>query len=158
MNYKKVASLCMLILPWVSVPLLGKKSFVRYLPPATFASLSMIILSLIANRNNWWKNRNPLFPKTPIDFTYILGAHFVTTLWVFTLTFGSFPLYLITNIILDCINAFPFAGLWKRLGFFKFKRMSPSIYWLITVLLAIFLYFYQHTLEKVVFNTNSSGY
>ncbi|WP_186579476.1 hypothetical protein [Aquibacillus kalidii] len=150
MSKKKMAGLGMLILPWLSVPLLGKKSFVRFFPVANIAILIMIILSIIANSKGWWKNKNTIFPKVPIDFSYILGAHFVTTLWVFKLTFGSFPLYLITNIVLDLINAFPFAGMWKKMGFFKFKKMSPIMYWFMTVIIAIVIYYYQYVVEKVI--------
>jgi hypothetical protein len=155
MNKKMVASLSMLLLPWLTVPFLGK-SFFRFLPAATFVNLFITVLSVIANRKKWYINKNPLFPNVPIDFTYILGPHFVATLWMFKLTYGSFLKYLIANIVFDWINAFPFAGMWKRMGFFKFKKMSPSMYWCITVLLAIVIYGYQYTVEKVVRNVKAS--
>lgn len=50
MNYKKAAALSMLIIPWFTVPFLSNKSFVRFLPVASFAYLSIIVLSVIANR------------------------------------------------------------------------------------------------------------
>lgn len=152
MDKKKVAALCMLFLPWLTVPILGKKAFIRFSPAASLANLCMIILSVIANRKKWWKNKNPLTPNVPIDFTYILGAHFVATLWVFKLTYGSFPLYLLVNTIFDFINAFPFAGMWKKIGFFKFKKMSPTMYSFLTIMLAVVIYLYQSAVEKVIHN------
>ncbi len=154
MNRKKVYAWSMLVLPWLSAPFLGRQTFIRFLPSAIFANLNMIILSIIANKKKWWINKNTLTPKTPVDFSYILGVHFMTTLWVFKLTFGSFPLYLITNIVIDIINAFPFAGMWEKLGFFKFKRMSPTEYCGLTIFLAIILYIYQFRLEKVINKDN----
>jgi hypothetical protein len=90
MSKKIIASLAMLIVPWLSIPFAGKKSLIRFFPAAIFANLCVIVLSVIANKRKWWKNKNPLFPNIPIDFTYILGAHFVTSIWVFKLTYGSY--------------------------------------------------------------------
>ncbi|WP_062050778.1 hypothetical protein [Bacillus sp. JCM 19034] len=85
MDKDKVTALSMLILPWLSVPFVGKKAFFRYFPAASLANLIMIVLSVISDKRRWWKNKNPLTPNIPIDFTYILGAHFVTTLWYLSL-------------------------------------------------------------------------
>ncbi|TCN20423.1 hypothetical protein [Mesobacillus foraminis] len=53
MNKKMVASLSMLLLPWLTVPFLGK-SFFRFLPAATFVNLFITVLSVIANRKKWY--------------------------------------------------------------------------------------------------------
>ena len=47
-------------------------------------------------------NKSPLSPGF-VDFTYILGAFFVVTLWVFKLTYANFPKYLIANMVIDAI-------------------------------------------------------
>ncbi|QJX81338.1 hypothetical protein [Priestia megaterium] len=151
MNRKKLPSYIMLFLPWLTIPFVGKKSFIRFASTASLANLFIILLSIIARRKRWWKNKNPMFPNGP-DFSYILGPHFVTTLWVFKLTYGSFPKYLITNIVLDWINTFFLARIWERYGFFKFKKVSSNIYWGINIILAIILYGYHYTLEKVINN------
>jgi len=152
---KMTISLMVFILPWLTVPFIGKKSFVRFLPVAMFANLFISIFTIIANQKNWFKNKSPLTPRTPIDFTYILGAHFVATLWIFKLTYGSFLKFLLTNIALDWVNIFPFGGALKKEGIFKLKKMSPSIYWVMTVLLAVVLYGYQYMIENAIRNTAS---
>lgn len=138
----------------VNCSFFGIKLLVRFMPVAIFANLCISILGLFANKNRWYKNKNPFF--SVIDLSYIFGAHFVATLWVFKLTYGSFSKYFILNIVFDWINAFPFAGMWKKAGLFKFKKMSPSMYWCITSLLSIILYGYQYIIEKVIRQTNSS--
>lgn len=90
MDKKKTFALAMLIVPWLTVPFMGKKSFFRFLPVASFTNLFISVFSLIANKKKWWVNKNPLSPG-PIDFTYILGSYFVATLWIFKLTYGNFP-------------------------------------------------------------------
>lgn len=155
-NKKVMISLGVLIFPWLTAPFIGRKSFVRFLPVATFANLIIIVFTVIANQQKWFKNKNPLFTNAPIDFTYILGPHLIGTLWIFKLTYGSFRKYIFTNIVLDWVNIFPFGGALKKAGIFKMKRMSPSMYWGFTVILAVVLYGYQAIIEKVIRKTKSS--
>ncbi|MED3913360.1 MULTISPECIES: hypothetical protein [Priestia] len=153
---KLIISLSVLIFPWLTAPFIGTKSFVRFLPVATFANLFIIVFTVIANQKKWFRNNNPLFPKAPIDFTYILGPHLIGTLWIFKLTYGSFLKYILANTVLDWFNIFPFGGALKKVGIFKMKKMSPSMYWGMTTVLAVVLYGYQYIVEKVIRQTNDS--
>lgn len=95
-NNKKMAfALGMLIIPWLTVPFLGKKSFFRFLPVASFTNLFISMFSVIANKRKWWENKNPLSPGL-VDFTYILGPFFVATLWIFKY-FGAFLFHALDN-------------------------------------------------------------
>ncbi|MFP3847154.1 hypothetical protein U5N57_24630, partial [Priestia filamentosa] len=78
-NKKKTFSLAMIIIPWLTVPFMGKKSFLRFLPVASFINLFLSLLSLKANKRKWWMNKNPLSPGS-VDFSYILGPYYVATL------------------------------------------------------------------------------
>jgi hypothetical protein len=149
MDKKKLFSLAMLIIPWLTVPFMGKKSFFRFLPVASFTNLFISVFSLIANKKKWWVNKNPLSPG-PIDFTYILGPYFVAALWIFKLTYGNFPKYLITNIVLDSIASYPFAEISEKIGVFKFKKLNHTIWYFICVSLAIIIYGYQNIVEKSI--------
>ncbi|WP_102275586.1 hypothetical protein [Cytobacillus massiliigabonensis] len=142
-------ALAMLIVPWLTVPFMRKKSFFRFLPLASFTNLFISVFSLIANKKKWWENKNPLSPG-PIDFTYILGLYFVATLWIFKLTYGNFSKYLITNIVLDGISSNPFSQLWEKAGVFKFKKINHTIWYFICVSLAIIIYGYQYIVEKSI--------
>ncbi|MDN3020165.1 hypothetical protein PH210_28895 [Paenibacillus sp. BSR1-1] len=152
-NKKKAFSLAMLIIPWLTVPFMGKNSFFRFLPVASFTNLFISVFSLIANKKKWWITRNPLSPGF-VDFTYILGPYFVATLWIFKLTYGNFPKYLITNIVLNIIDAFPFAFIWEEVGIFKFKKMKHITWYFVCVFLAILIYGYQYIVEKTIRQTN----
>jgi hypothetical protein len=77
-NKKKVFSLAMLIIPWLTVPFLGKNSFFRFLPVACFTNLILSVFSVVGDRKKWWVHKNPLSPGS-IDFTHILGPYFVAT-------------------------------------------------------------------------------
>ncbi|MFC0272835.1 hypothetical protein ACFFIX_15480 [Metabacillus herbersteinensis] len=153
-NKKMAFSLAMVIFPWLSVPFMGKNSFFRFLPVASFTNLFISVLSVVANKKKWWINKNPLSPGL-VDFTYILGPFFVATLWIFKLTYGKFSKYLITNIVLDVINAYPFAQIWENLGIFKLKKMNHTIWYFICVGFAIVIYGFQYIIEKSIRKTSS---
>jgi len=154
MDKKKAFSLVMLVVPWLTVPFLGKKSFFRFLPVANFINLFISILSLIGNKKKWWITKNPLSPG-PIEFIYILGPHLITTLWIFKLTYGNFLKYLITNIVLNIFNCFLLAPLSEKVGIFKFKKMKNNTWYFISIFLAILIYGYQYIVEKTINKANN---
>lgn len=89
-NKRKILSFCTLVLPWLTIPLIGKNTFIRYMPVATFIGYFFGIISETADNNKWWKVKNPLFPNNRLDISYLLGLFFITNIWVFKLTFGLF--------------------------------------------------------------------
>jgi len=152
-NEKKIFSLWMIVLPWMTVPFMGKKSFFRFLPVACFTNLVISLFSLVANKRKWWVNKNPLSPG-PVDFSYILGPYFVATLWIFKLTYKKFPLYLLTNVVLDSVNAFFIGSIWEKVGIFKFKKVTHTIWYFICVGFAIIIYGFQNIIEKSIRQTS----
>lgn len=147
---KQVAfSLATLILPWLTVPFMGKRNILRFLPVASFINLFLSVFCLISNRKKWWKTKNPLSPG-PVDFTYILGPYFVATLWIFKLTFGNFPKYLITNMVLNIFNAFLLPPIGRKFGIIKFKMMKHTTWYFICIFLSIIIYGYQHFVEQSI--------
>lgn len=155
MDKKKVFSLAQLIIPWLTVPFMGKRSFFRFLPAASLVNLCLSATSTIANKKKWWTNKNPIFPGA-VDFTYFLGPYFVGTLWIFKLTYGNFSKYLLTNIVLDWINAFPYFFISQKVGLFKFKKMKAGTWGVMSVVWAILIYGIQYLVEQSIKEKNSS--
>jgi hypothetical protein len=51
---KKIAfSLVILIFPWLTVPFMGKRNILRFLPVASFTNLFLSVFSLICYRKKW---------------------------------------------------------------------------------------------------------
>jgi hypothetical protein len=148
-NKKMAFSLGMLIIPWLSAPFLGKKSFIRFLPVASFTNLFISVFSVMANKKKWWITKNPLTPGL-VDFTYILGPFFVVTIWIFKLTYGNFRKYFITNAVLDILCAYPLAEIWERMGIFKLKKLTHTRWYFIIFTLANIIYLYQYLIEKTI--------
>ncbi|MCM3728379.1 hypothetical protein M3226_22275 [Neobacillus cucumis] len=153
---KKVFSLAQLIIPWLTVPLMGKRSFFRFLPVASLVNLCLSATSVIANKKQWWINKNPISPG-PIDFTYFLGPYFVGTLWIFKLTYGNFSKYLVTNVVIDWINAFPYFFISQKVGLFKFKKWSNRTWGFMSLVWAILIYGIQYLVEQSIKQYNSDN-
>jgi len=156
LDKRKLLSLCILIVPWLTVPLLEKKSFIRFLPATTFVNLVISLFSVVADRKKLWKVKNPIFHYTAVDFSYLLGLFFITTIWVFRLTYGSFIKYLSLNIVIDYLLSFPLVKFFTKVGVFEFKKLRPIHFFSISVFLAIIIYWYQYLVERVIIKQNEN--
>ncbi len=155
MDKKKAFNLAILIIPWLTVPLMKRQPFFRYLPVASFTSLFLTVFSATANKKKWWITKRPLLSGIPVDFPYILGPYFVGTLWVFKQTYGNFTKYLFTNIVLGIINVGAFFYISQKVvGVFKFKEMNNITWYTISLFTAILIYGVQYTVEKSIRQTN----
>ncbi|NRD76793.1 hypothetical protein HPT25_04715 [Bacillus sp. BRMEA1] len=150
MSKRKILSICTLIIPWLTAPLIGKNTFIRFLPVATFIGYIFGFISEIADNRKWWKVKNALFPKYHLDISYLFGLYFIVTIWVFKLTFGNFYKYLTTNIVIDLVFSYPIVKFFTKVGVFEFKKMQPKDFCIISILMSIFIYFYQTVVERVI--------
>jgi len=149
-NKKKALSLCTLVLPWLTTPMIGKNSFIRFLPVATFIGYIFSLLSEIADKRKWWKVRNGLFPDSRLDFSYLLGIFFITTIWVFKVAYKNFLKYLLINVVIDYIFVFHIVKFFTKVGVFEFKKMRPKHFYILSVGSAIIIYFYQLLVEGII--------
>ena len=133
----------MLILPWLTVPFLGRKSFKKYLPAAIFISTVTKAIDLYGEKKKWWKFYKGVAPFESMDF-FNFGPYFVTSLWILKWTYGKFPLYLISNIILHVCFIFlggvTFVGRYK---IFTLNKLNKFKYLAVDFVRALLLYGFQ---------------
>jgi hypothetical protein len=58
-------------------------------------------------------------------------------------------------LVLDVINAYPFAQIWENLGIFKLKKMNHTIWYFLCVGFAIVIYGFQYIIEKSIRKASS---
>jgi hypothetical protein len=150
LDKRKVLSFSLLVVPWLTVPLIGKNTFVRFLPVSTFIVSAFSLVSEVADKKKYWKVKNPLFPNYVLDYSYLLGFFFIVTIWIFKLTYGNFVKYLLTSIGANLILAFPIIKLFTRVGIFEFKRLRPKHFFLLTSLSSIVIFWYQRLIERII--------
>lgn len=98
---RKVLSFLTLVLPWISTIFIDKKSFIRFLPSATFIGYLFALFSEIADKKGLWKVKNGLLPRYVLDVSYLYGLFPIVTIWILKFTYSNFFKYLLTNIIAD---------------------------------------------------------
>lgn len=95
MKYSKSLLLLVMILPWFTVPILGKDAFKRFLPAGLFILIVLLIVNFIAKKRIWWWWDETLSPKMSgvipfmwgpfldcghvplIEFSFLLGISYV---------------------------------------------------------------------------------
>ena len=115
-----------MIIPWFSLPLLGKSTINRYLPTAILISCVIKVNNMTAKKRNWWRFYTSIHPKVPGDIPFIVGPYFLASLWLLKLTYGRLKLFLVVNIIGHILFAFPGMKLLKRLGIVSLVQLKTT--------------------------------
>ncbi|WP_394139931.1 hypothetical protein [Cytobacillus oceanisediminis] len=139
----------MMIFPWVSLPLLGRRAIKRFLPATVFICLVVKIMNIIAEKRKWWWFYTSVHSKIKGDIPFILGPYFISSLWVLKMTYGKFPLFLITNAILHFLFVFPGGKLLKNLGIVSLVRINSIQLFFILLIRAVLLYSFQFAKENI---------
>jgi hypothetical protein len=147
MKNSKVFLLSLLILPWLTIPLLGKNTCKKFLPAAIFICTFTKAIDLFGEKKEWWKFYKGIGPFDSMNF-FNLGPYFVTSLWMLKWTYGKFTLYLMINSALHILFIF-FGGLKfvKYFKIFSMRKLSKPHYLLIDLLRAILLYGFQYIVD-----------
>ena len=143
MKNSKLFYIGLLILPWLTVPFLGRNSFKKYLPAVIFMGTVTTALDLFGEKKKWWRFYKGIPPLKSMNF-FNWGPYFVSSLWILKMTYGKFPLYIISNMILHI--CFIYLGGIKFVNYFKIfnlKKFTKFQYFAIDFLRALILYGYQ---------------
>jgi hypothetical protein len=147
-RYEKVVFIIMIVVPWLTAPFLGKKTFKRFTPGALFICIFVFIESMYAHKKLWWLFHKRLFPKVIGELPLILGPFFIGTLWILKFTFGNFGRYLITNFCIDTFFVYIHVPILKKLGYASLIRLSKFNFLLIFLFKAVLLYLLQIVIES----------
>ncbi|WP_462410519.1 hypothetical protein [Neobacillus sp. Marseille-QA0830] len=146
MKNQKLILLALLILPWFSLPLLGSKAFRRFLPTAIFMCTFTKALDFYGEKKNWWKFHKGIGPLNSMNFMNF-GPYFMTSLWMLKLTYGKFPLYIMTNTILHMIFILGGIKPVKEFNIFSLENLSKVKYLGVNFIRALILYGFQYISE-----------
>ena len=151
MKNSRLIYIALLILPWLTVPLLGRKSFRKYLPAAVFMSTFTKALDLFGEEKKWWRFYKGIPPLDSMNF-FNFGPYLVTSLWVLKITFGKLLLYIISNTILHiCFIYFGGLRIVKHYKIFELKKLTKFQYLIIDLFRALILYSFQSLINRSLF-------
>jgi hypothetical protein len=156
MRNQKLFLFSLLVLPWLTLPFLGRKAFKRFLPTAIFMCTFTKALDFYGEKKNWWKFYSGIGPFNSMNFMNF-GPYLVASLWMLKLTFRKFPLFIISNTLLHL--SFILYGLKyvKDFNIFSLENLTKVKYMVIDFIRALILYSFQYLIEhtnkkKSVFN------
>ncbi|MED3553105.1 hypothetical protein [Cytobacillus praedii] len=144
----KLLMILMIILPWLSILFIGKKTLKRFLPGSIFMSLYLIAEGRFAEKKKWWWFPYSIKPNVLAEFPLIFGPFLVGSLWILKYTYGKFNLYLLVNIIID--SFFTYFGLkWlKKIGYVSLIRLNKFKLSIVFLIKSFVLYGFQVVYER----------
>jgi hypothetical protein len=149
MKYSKLIFVLMMILPWFSLPLLGKDAFKRFLPAGLFISLVVRVVNFIAKRRKWWWWYEKLHPEVSGVIPFIVGPFLVGSMWILKLTYGKFFRFMLLNLIIDSMFTYILVNWLKKFGVASLVRLRKIQLLYIFMVEALLLYGFQFLKEKI---------
>ncbi|QIZ06835.1 hypothetical protein HFZ78_09040 [Priestia megaterium] len=144
MKNSKLFYIALLIVPWLTVPLLGRNSFKKYLPAAIFMCTFTKAMEFFGEKKKWWRFYEGVSPIKNANF-FNFGPYLVACLWMLKMTFGKFPLYIISNLILHiCFIYLGGIKFFKRYKIVSIEGITKFQYLAFDFLRAILLYSFQY--------------
>jgi hypothetical protein len=149
LKYSKLLLLIMMILPWFTIPLLGKDAFKRFLPAGLFIALVVRIVNFIAKKRRWWWWYETLTPKMSGIIPFMWGPFLVGSLWILKLTYGKFFRYMLLNLSVDGVFTYGLVNLLQKFGIASLVRMKKTQLMYVFMIEALLLYGFQFIKEKL---------
>jgi hypothetical protein len=147
MKKHRLLLLAILVTPWLTISLIGKKELRKYLPSVIFITLLTMTIDKFGKEKKWWRFYKGISFLNSMNI-FMLGPYAVSSYWMLKATYGKFPLYLVSNLIMHTI--FTFLGgvrLAEKFKIFKFVKISRLQYLLTTFLRALVLYGFQNIID-----------
>ena len=138
----------MLILPWLTIPLLGKNTIKRFLPAGLFIAFAVRIESMIAKRQRWWWFYQKIHPNLTGEFPLIWGPFLIGSMWILKLTYGKPWIFIMTNLIVDTLFTYPFVKWLQKRGIASLVRLKGIQLSLLFFVKSLLLYGFQFLVEK----------
>jgi len=149
-RYLKPLLLLMMIIPWFSLPFLGKKSLKRFFPATLFIALVVTIEDVVAKKRKWWWWYENIHPKLSGIVPFVWGPFIVGSLWILKCTYGKFTKYIILNLIVDSFFTYFLTEWLKKLGIASLVRLKKYQLSLLFLLKSLLLYGFQFFKEKSI--------
>ncbi|KAA0563179.1 hypothetical protein F0342_14260 [Bacillus sp. CH30_1T] len=147
-NRKQLITL-MTLLPWLSLPLLRKKTLKRFLPGTLFMCVYLVAEGILATRRKWWWFPFSIKPNVLAELPLILGPFFVGSFWIFKYTYGKFSIYFLVNLIVDSFFTIFMLNWFKKIGYVTLIRFTRIQLSLLFLLKSVLMYGFQYCYEKV---------
>jgi hypothetical protein len=142
-------NLSIIMIPWLSLLFIGKRSFKRFSFAGVFIVIFEIINHMYGHKRKWWKfyDKRASFIKDELPFS--VGPYMPVSMWLLKFAYGNFKKFVLLNIISDGLFAFVFIDLLKKFKIVSLNRLSHFQFFIYLHYKAYLLYGVQYLVEKM---------
>jgi hypothetical protein len=127
-------NVAMVLLSWLTLPLLGSRNIKRFLPASILIVLIEMFHQRYGKKQRWWVFYNK--PKSSFfgEFPFQIGPFLMVSLWTLRLAYGNFKMFILLNAAINAFFAFPYSFFAKKIRYYSLVRINN---------LQLFLYFFS---------------
>ncbi|MEK3820368.1 hypothetical protein MKY20_14980 [Cytobacillus sp. FSL W8-0315] len=145
-----ILNILMVLLSWLSLPLLGSGNIKRFFPSTLLIGILEILHARIGKKKKYWafynKPKSNLFGEMPFD----IGPFIFTSIWTLKSAYGNFRKYIFINAIIHAIFAYPFTFFAKKVRYYTLVRFNNFQFFLYFFFKAFLLYWFQYLFEEKI--------
>jgi hypothetical protein len=145
----KVLLPAMMVLSWLTIPLLGKKAIKRFLPASILMAIVVWLEGTLAKKRKWWWYYVKIHPQLSGRFPLTWGPFLIGSIWILRLTYGKFKSYLLLNLFIDTIFTYKFVDTLKDLGIASLVRLKKYQLSILFFVKSLLLYGFQMICERI---------
>ncbi|MBT2682422.1 hypothetical protein [Bacillus sp. ISL-37] len=150
MKNLKLYIFLMAVLPWLSLPLLGRQTFRKFLPGTLFMAIYLIFEGRLAEKRKWWWFPFKIKPNVLGELPLIWGPFFIGSFWIMKYTYKKFNLYLLVNILIDSLFTYYGLDIFKKFGYVSLVRLTKFQLSIVFLIKTLVLYGFQVFYDKVI--------
>jgi hypothetical protein len=141
-------NVAIILIPWLSLLFIGKRSFKRYYPAGIFIVIFEIINHMYGHKRKFWKfyDKRKLFLKDELPFS--IGPYMPLSMWLLKFSFGNFKKFVMLNAIFDGIFAFIMMDVLKKFKIIRLNRLNRLQFFAYINYKAYLLYLFQYLRER----------
>lgn len=121
---QKYFNFTMIILSWLTIPLIGMKSLKRFSTSSIIILVIEFISVIFGKKREWWVFYNKPNSYLINEVPFIVGPFSVLSLWVLKLSYGNFKNFIILNLITSGFFSFVFTDYCKNRKIFTLVRLN----------------------------------
>jgi hypothetical protein len=143
-----IFNVIIILVPWLSLLFIGKRSFKRYSISGVFIIVFEIINHLYGHKRNWWKfyDKRKSFIRDELPFS--VGPYMPLSMWLLKISYGNFKKFVMLNAIADGLFAFFFIDVLKKFKIIRLNKLNHFQFFIYLNYKAYLLYGVQYLIEK----------
>lgn len=144
---QRLFNVAMVLLSWLTLPLLGSRNIKRFLPASILILLIEMLHAGYGKKQRFWvfynKPKSNLFGELPFQ----IGPFLVISMWLLKWAYGNFKRFILLNAITHAIFAYPYSNFAKKIRYYKLVRLNNFQFFLYFFFKAFLLYGFQYLFE-----------